>query len=175
MTKDKEALLVDGYNVIYAWPELMALEDLAHARDKLIDFVAAYGAYQHYRVLIVFDAHGVSGAVNEQHVFNDVDVVFTSEGETADSYIEKTAYHLVRQGEKVFVVTSDWAEQLIILGAGAFRISARELIRDLKQVNKLIQEKFAESALSYRRHELGNRLNGEVAKRLDDIRRGRRG
>ncbi|MPM45228.1 hypothetical protein SDC9_91914 [bioreactor metagenome] len=173
MGKDKESLLVDGYNVINAWPELMALKDLEHSRDKLIDIVANYGAYQSYNVLIVFDANGVPGAVTEQHMYNDVNVVFTGEGETADSYIEKTAYFLVRQGERVYVVTSDWAEQLMILGAGAFRIPARELIRDVKRVNKQVKERFTESALNFRRHELGNRLNNEVAKRLDDIRRGR--
>ncbi|MGI6092602.1 MAG: NYN domain-containing protein [Veillonellaceae bacterium] len=173
MGKDKEALLVDGYNVINAWPELMVLNDLEHSRDKLIDIMANYGSYHGYNVLIVFDAHGVSGAVTEQHIYNDVNVVFTGEGETADSYIERTAYNLVRQGERVYVVTSDWAEQLVILGAGAFRIPARELICDVKRVNKLVQERFAESALKSRRHELGNRLNSEVAKRLDDLRRGR--
>lgn len=174
MAKGKEALLVDGYNVINAWPELMALKDLEHARDKLIDIISDYGAYQSYDVSIVFDAHGVPGAMTEQHFLKDVSIVYTGEGETADSYIERTAYNLVRQGERVFVVTSDWAEQLIILGAGAFRISARELIRDVKRVNKLVKERFTESALNYRRHELGNRLTSEVAKRLDDIRRGRK-
>lgn len=173
MGKDKESLLVDGYNVINAWPELMALNNLEHSRDKLIDIMANYGSYQSYNVLIAFDAHGVSGAVTEQHIYNDVNVVFTGEGETADSYIEKTAYSLVRQGERVYVVTSDWAEQLMILGAGAFRIPARELIRDVKRVNKLVKERFTESVLNLRRHELGNRLNNDVAKRLDDIRRGR--
>lgn len=173
MAKDKEALLVDGYNVINAWPELMALKDLEHARDKLVDIIANYSVYKSYRAVVVFDAHGVPGADTQEYVYNDIAIVFTSEGETADSYIEKTAYNLVRQGEKVYVVTSDWAEQLIILGAGAFRIPARELIGDVKRVNKLVKERFTESALKYRRHELGNRLTSEVAKRLDDIRRGR--
>lgn len=173
MAKDKEALLVDGYNVINAWPELMALKDLEHARDKLVDIIASYSVYKSYRAVVVFDAHSVPGADTQEYVYKDIAVVFTSEGETADSYIEKTAYNLVRQGEKVYVVTSDWAEQLIILGAGAFRIPARELIGDVKRVNKLVKERFTESALNYRRHELGNRLTNEVAKRLDDIRRGR--
>lgn len=174
MTKDKgEALLVDGYNVINAWPELMSLKDLEHARDKLVEILANYGSYQNYEVIIVFDAHGVSGAVNEQQIYSNVAVVFTGEGETADSYIERTAYNLVRQGDRVYVVTSDWAEQLVILGAGAFRIPARELIRDVKRVNKLVKEKFADATLNYRRHEIGSRLNNDIAKRLDDIRRGR--
>jgi len=173
MIKEDAVMLVDGYNVINAWPDLMELKDLEHARDKFVDIMAGYGAFKSLKVIVVFDAHGVAGVGSAQQVFNDVEVVYTCEGETADSYIEKNAYYLVRQGQRVHVVTSDWVEQLVILGAGAYRIPARELINDIKQFNKIIKERFAHSVLNQRRHELGNRLNGEVAKRLDDIRRGR--
>lgn len=171
--KAKETLFVDGYNVINAWPELMNLKDLEHARDKLVDILAGYGAYKNYRIVVVFDAHAVPGSDSSERVFNDVEVVFTGEGETADSYIEKSAYIAVRMGERVYVATSDWAEQLIVLGSGAYRLSARELIGDIKRLNKLLKGKFTETAVNHRRHELGNRINSDVMKRLDEMRKGR--
>lgn len=168
----KDSLLVDGYNVIYAWPELNACKDnLEDARDRLIDILAGYGAFQNMEVTVVFDANAVSGAVAFHHIIGKVAVVYTREGETADSYIEKMAYDTVRQGKQVYVVTSDRVEQLVILGVGAYRISARELLQNVKEVNKLIKEGFSESSLTYRRHELENRLNSEVVKRLYELRK----
>lgn len=172
-----DMLLVDGYNVINAWPELIALKEsnLEHARDKLTDIMTGYGAFKKYNVIVVFDAHGVVGTDSSYQVNDSTEVVYTKEGETADSYIEKMVYYLLRQGVKggrVYVVTSDWAEQLVILGAGAYRISARELLQDVHKVNKLIAEGFSETVLNYRRHELQNRLNSDVVKRLDEMRRG---
>lgn len=170
----QEYLLVDGYNIINAWPELIALkDDLEYARDKLIEIMAHYGAFRDYKVIVVFDAHFSAGGEVERKVVRGLTVVYTEEGETADSFIEKKAYALVRYGEKVFVATSDCAEQMLVLGAGAFRMSARELLRDVKRINKAIGDRYTENIQSYRRHELENRLNDDVVKRLDDIRRGR--
>lgn len=168
----RDILLVDGYNVIHAWPELNACKDnLEDARDKLIDIMAGYGAFENMDVTVVFDANAVSGAAVFQHLVGKVAVVYTREGETADSYIEKMAYDTVRQGKRVYVVTSDRVEQLVILGAGAYRISARELLQNVKKVNKLIKDGFSESELTYRRHELENRLNSDVVKRLYELRK----
>jgi predicted RNA-binding protein with PIN domain len=169
----KELLFVDGYNILNAWPELMELKDLEHARDKFINILAGYGAYKNYRIIIVFDAHSVPGPDSSEKVFDDVEVVFTGEGETADSYIEKSTYLAVRTGRSVFVATSDWAEQTVILGAGAYRLSARELIQDIKGIDKLMKEKFTETPVNYRRHELGSRINSTVMERLNEIRKGR--
>jgi uncharacterized protein len=171
-----DILLVDGYNVIYAWPELAALkDDLELARNKLMDILAGYGAYKDYRVVIVFDAHAVAGGKPSlETVSQALQVVFTKEGETADSCIEKMAYQLVRQGQGVYVVTSDWAEQLTILGVGAWRISARELLGEVLEVDKRIREGYGGILLNYRRNELENRLGRDITKRLNDLRRGRR-
>lgn len=171
--KGKETLFVDGYNIINAWPELMSLKDLEHARDKLVDILAGYGAYKNYKIIVVFDAHSVPGADSCEKVFDGVEVVFTGEGETADSYIEKSAYMAAQMGDSVYVATSDWAEQMIVLGYGAYRLSARELIKDIKRLNELLKGKFAETAANHRRHELGNRINSDVMKRLDEMRKGR--
>jgi predicted RNA-binding protein with PIN domain len=171
----KDTVLVDGYNVIHAWPELAELskDNIEHARDKLAEILAGYGAYKSYAIILVFDAQGVTGKENCREENQHLMIVYTSEGETADSYIEKTAYMLVRRpsAANVYVVTSDKLEQQIILGAGAYRISARELYADIKKTAQLLKEEFSENSVNRRRHELGSRLNGEVAKRLDEIRR----
>lgn len=171
----QDKMLIDGYNVINAWPELIAIKDnLEYARDKLVDTISGYGFFQNYRITLVFDAHGVKGSDGCQQVINDfVEVVYTREGETADSYIEKMVYDLMRRPDpgRVYVVTSDWAEQMVVLGAGAYRISARELRAYVAQAQKNMQEGFSEHVLNYRRQELQYRLNKDVAKRLDEIRR----
>lgn len=170
----QDLLIVDGYNVINAWPELIALKDknLEHTRDKLVDMLAGYGAYNDLKVTVVFDAHMVTGH-NTCVEFAEVDVIYTKEGETADSYIEKMVYYLVRQGKRAYVVTSDYAEQLSILGSGAYRISSRELRQDVQRTNKLLQESYKGSVLNYRRHELENRLNHDTVKRLNEMRKRR--
>jgi hypothetical protein len=172
-----DVLLVDGYNVIYAWPELVILKkaNFEHARERLTDILASYGAFKKYKVIIVFDAHAVVGPHQCYQMNPGLDIVYTKEGETADSYIEKMVYDLIRNENhiaRVYVVTSDWAEQLMILGAGAYRISARELLVDVRKVNKLIKEGFSETTLNRQRHELQNRLTSEIVKRLDELRRG---
>lgn len=170
----KDHLLVDGYNVMNAWPELAALQDnLEHARDRLVDILAHYGAFMDYQVVVVFDAHFVAGGQMHRQIAQGITVIFTEEGSTADSCIEKLAYDLVRRGEEVYVATSDGAEQMLVLGVGAYRISARELLKDVKRVNKVIRDRFADSAHHRRRHELENRLDGDVARRLNELRRGR--
>lgn len=170
-----DVLLVDGYNVINDWAELAALTDnLEHVRDKLVDILAGYGAYKDYSVIVVFDAHAVAGGgTSLDSVAGRMKVVYTRESETADSYIERAAYQLVREGRAVYVVTSDWAEQLAILGAGAWRISARELRNAVLEADKKILEGYSQSLVNYRRHELQNRLGRDVVKRLNDWRQGR--
>ncbi|WP_122629376.1 NYN domain-containing protein [Lucifera butyrica] len=171
----QERLIVDGYNVINAWPELIALknENLEHARDKLTDMLASYGAYKDFKVTLVFDAHAVPGGHCAEETASGVDVIYTKEGETADSYIEKMVYYLVRSGARVYVVTSDWAEQMAVLGSGAYRVSARELRLDVLETAKKIREGYVESPPAQRRREIGNRLNRDLLQRLDEIRRRR--
>lgn len=167
-----ELLIVDGYNVINAWPELIVLKDnLEYARAKLVDILSEYGAYKGFKTIIVFDAHLTAGKSVSQILSGEVEVIYSNEGETADSCIEKMVYYLVRQGERVYVVTSDSAEQMFVLGAGAFRISSRELRNDVASTQKEIKANISQKVLARDRHELGNRLGKDILKRLDAMRR----
>ena len=118
-------LIVDGYNMIFSWTDLAALarEDIDAARRKLCDELSSYAGFTKCRLLVVFDGYLQKGSPGEKSRFHNIQVVYTREGETADAYIEKTTYEL-RKEERVRVVTSDNAEQLIILGHGALRVSA---------------------------------------------------
>ena len=167
-----ELLIVDGYNVINAWPELIAIRDnLEYARDKLVDILSEYGAYKRFRTVIVFDAHMTTEKSSSQSQNGLLAVIYTKEGETADSYIEKMVYEYARHNKRIYVVTSDWAEQMFILGAGAYRISARELKNDVIAVKKEIATNLSRKVLARDRHELGNRLEKDILKRLDAMRR----
>lgn len=167
-----ELLIVDGYNVINAWPELIAIRDnLEYARDKLVDILSEYGAYKRFRTIIVFDAHMTTEKSSSQSQTGALAVIYTKEGETADSYIEKMVYDLVCHKKRIYVVTSDRAEQMFILGAGAYRISARELKNDVAAVKKEIAASLSTKVLARDRHELGSRLEEDIMKRLNAMRR----
>lgn len=167
-----ELLIVDGYNVINSWPELIAIKDnLEYARDKLVEIISEYGAYKGFRTIIVFDAHMTTGRSVSQGQAGVHEVVYTNEGETADSYIEKLVYDLGSQNRRIYVVTSDWAEQMFILGAGAYRISARELKNDFATVKKEIAAGLSRRIVARDRHELSSRLQEDIMKRLDAMRR----
>lgn len=167
----RERLILDGYNVINAWPELVALKDIDHARDKLADLMAEYGAYRHYDVTIVFDALFTNFKKTCRAVNANLQIVFTDEGETADSYIEKLAYQLVKDGYEVYVVTSDWAEQTVILGAGAYRMSSRELRKAVLKTKRKIAEEYMHKPELVSRRELGCRIKDDVARKLDELRK----
>lgn len=168
-------LIVDGYNVIYAWTVLARLKDesLQHARDKLAEMLASYGAFTGNDVIIVYDAHLSSSGQPVEEEWGGITIVYTAEGQTADSYIERLTYSLVRQRKTVYVVTSDWAEQMAVLGSGAYRISAAELYRDLEEKAKMQQTTYTENPLTYRRNEVASRVGGKVMKKLDEMRRRR--
>lgn len=170
----KETLIVDGYNVINAWPELIRLKDqnLEHARDKLIDMLAGYGAYKGQSVMVVFDAQEVAG-LESIEIRKKVEVIFTKEGETADSFIERTVYSLGKKDQKIYVVTSDWAEQSAVFWAGAYRISTRELYNDYLRTVKEVRSRFTEKVTTASRHEVEGRLRREVLKQLNKIRHDR--
>ncbi|MGM8365544.1 NYN domain-containing protein [Virgibacillus sp. W0181] len=135
-------LLVDGYNVIGAWQELQAIKqtDMEQARDRLIDLMAEYKAFTGIRVIIVFDAYYVSGKESTMNIHH-VEVIFTKEKETADECIEKLIKSLKNIKNQVYVATSDYAEQRTIFSQGALRISARELLIELKQIQNSIEKK----------------------------------
>lgn len=168
----KEHFIIDGYNVINAWPELISFKDnLEFARDKLVNIMAEYGAYQHYDITIVFDALFTAQNESYEQINKNLAIVFTDEGETADSYIEKLSYKLVREGIEVYVVTSDWAEQTVILGAGAYRMSSRELRKAVHKAKKKIEEEYTNHVRLVSRRELGCRIKYDVAKKMDELRK----
>lgn len=131
-----EYLLVDGYNIVNAWPELKvrAQSDLEGARLLLMDILSNYQGFTSQRVILVFDAYRVPNNAGRVLKHNNIDVVYTAEAETADSYIEKATYEIGKRN-RVRVATSDGLEQLIILGNGALRVPATELRREVEAVN----------------------------------------
>ncbi|MBR5471711.1 MAG: TetM/TetW/TetO/TetS family tetracycline resistance ribosomal protection protein [Oscillibacter sp.] len=130
-----EYLLVDGYNIIFAWEELksIARENLDAARIALCDLLCNYQGYKKNRVIAVFDAYKVKGGLGSVEKYNNIHVVYTKEAETADAYIERATYELGRK-HRVKVATSDGPEQLIILGHGALRLSASNFKEEMEQV-----------------------------------------
>ncbi len=133
----KEFLLVDGYNIINAWPHLNEAKNISLeiAREKLIEIMADYAAQAGVAVIVVFDAHQVETTQRYNYIKDGVRVVFTKQGETADHFIEKVADAMGRE-EKVVVATSDWIEQQIVMGRGATRISARELLIEVENMTE---------------------------------------
>ena len=136
-----EHLLVDGYNVIFSWDELKALaaENLEAARGKLMDILCNYAAYRRCVPILVFDAYKVKGGVGSVEKYHNLNVVYTKEAETADMYIEKVTHQIARHYH-TRVVTSDATEQLIILGAGALRVSSRAFQEEVKAAEAEIRE-----------------------------------
>lgn len=128
-----EYLLVDGYNIIFAWDELktVAQQNLDAARALLIELLCNYQAYRGSQVIVVFDAYKVHGGVEKVEKQNNITVVYTKEAETADAYIERATYHLGKEN-RVRVATSDGLVQVIILGHGALRLSAASLHQEVE-------------------------------------------
>ena len=139
--KGPEYLLVDGYNIIFAWDELskLAEESLELARNTLINILCNYQGYRKCSLILVFDAYRVKGNNREIEEIGNIKVVYTKEAETADMYIEKAAHELGRD-YRVRVATSDRLEQLIILGNGAYRVSASEFYAEVKKTENAIRE-----------------------------------
>lgn len=133
-------LLVDGYNIIFAWEELkkVAQDNLEDARNMLIDRMCSYKALRPQEIILVFDAYRVKGNRGEVERINNISVVYTREAQTADAYIEKAAFELGKK-HQVQVATSDGLEQLIILGSGAVRISAAAFIKEMEELEKEIE------------------------------------
>ena len=167
----REWLIVDGYNVINNWNDFKKIrsENLEHARDLLCEKIAEYVAFKGYLGLVVFDAQEVQGSSEEEN-YGAVTVIYTDEGETADSWIERKTYELNRNGDKVFVVTSDYAEQINILAAA---LTAFRRVSSAKNTNvqKQIEEKVHASAGGLGRNELGGRLHEHVRAHFEKLRR----
>ena len=135
-----EYLLVDGYNLIFAWDELNALskESLDAARHKLMDILCNYQGFQKCVLILVFDAYRVPGSPGSIEQYHNIHVVYTKEAETADMFIERVT-HEIGRNRRVRVATSDGMEQIIILGHGALRVSARMFHEEVQNVEKQIR------------------------------------
>ena len=135
-----EYLLVDGYNIIFAWDELNALskESLDAARHKLMDILCNYQGFQKCVLILVFDAYRVPGSPGSIEQYHNIHVVYTKEAETADMFIERVT-HEIGRNRRVRVATSDGMEQIIILGHGALRVSARMFHEEVQNVEKHIR------------------------------------
>ncbi|MCI9445169.1 MAG: GTP-binding protein [Oscillospiraceae bacterium] len=160
-----EYLLVDGYNIIFAWEPLKAAarDSLERARYLLMDLLCNYQGYQKCVVILVFDAYKVKGSPGSVEKYRNIHVVYTKEAETADAYIERTTYQIAREGtaRRVRVATSDSLEQLIILGHGAIRVSAREFQAEIEAAEGAISDIIQRNNLGGRsmrqlRHQLKN-------------------
>lgn len=134
-------LIVDGYNIIFAWDELkkIAASDLDSARAELIKIMSNYQGVSGYEIIVVFDAYRVKGKRRDTEKHFNISIVYTKEAETADSYIERVTHELSKK-HRVRVATSDGIEQMIILGNGAMRMSANELKERISEVNKEIRK-----------------------------------
>ncbi len=145
MEDPNEYLLVDGYNIIFAWDELRELSErsIEGARTRLMDILCNYQGYRRCTLLVVFDAYKVTGGTGEAIDYHNIHVIYTKEAETADQYIEKLA-HKIGRSRNVTVATSDGLEQLIIYGQGCRLLSARELKKEIDEVSRQIAEQITE-------------------------------
>ncbi|SFF33016.1 hypothetical protein SAMN05216378_5980 [Paenibacillus catalpae] len=172
MNRRNDILLVDGYNMIGAWPMLEKLKeiDLEEARDKLLDMLADYQGFSGMTVYVVFDAHQVPG-LGATYRHHKLTIVYTKEKETADECIERLVSELMQRRRNVFVATSDLVEQHVAFGKGALRLSARELLINIQQNRKQIELTLREDTPG-KRNTLDGNLSLEVRTKLERLRRG---
>lgn len=170
----REYLLVDGYNVIFAWEDLkeLAAVNIEAARNKLMDILCNYQGFRKCAVILVFDAYKVEGYALEIQKYHNIHVVYTKEAETADQYIEKVVHEIGRKYH-VTVVTSDGVEQVITLGQGGTLISAREFFEEVEITRRLIQEEY-EKRRENGKNYLFDHMDGELAKEMEEVRLGRK-
>lgn len=161
----KKYLLVDGYNIIYAWEDLKELADvnIDAARGKLMDLLCNYQGIKKSELIVVFDAYRVKGHDTEVMDYHNIHVVYTKEAETADQYIEKFAHEHGRKYD-VTVATSDGLEQIIIRGQGCRLLSARELKKDMEEAQKQLREEYLDKQENQRRYLLDDLTEEEKAK-----------
>ena len=170
--RQEEYLLVDGYNIIFSWEELneLAKENIHAACDKLMDILSNYQGYRKCTLILVFDAYKVEGHAEEVIPYHNIYVVYTKEAETADQYIEKTVHRIGRQYQ-VTVATSDGLEQVIIMGQGAHRISARGLKKEIEDTEKTAREEWHQRRQSSKTY-LFDHMSEEMQEQMEKIRLG---
>ena len=170
--KQKEYLLVDGYNIIFAWEELneLAQVNMDAARGCLQDVLCNYQGIKKCELILVFDAYKVEGFSGEIQKYHNIHVVYTKEAETADQYIEKVAHEIGRK-YLVTVATSDGTEQVIIRGQGCHLLSAKELKEEVEFANKELRQYYSED-ISLERNYLFQYLDKDTARQMEEVRLG---
>ena len=165
----EEYLLVDGYNIIYAWSELKELTDknMDGARIKLLDIMSNYQGLRKCKIIVVFDAYRVQGHREEVTDYHNIHVVYTKEAQTADQYIEKFAYDNNKK-YSITVATSDGLQQIIIRGAGCYLLSARELKADIDMANERIKQQ-NQQIQGESRNYLINALSPEEKQQMQEL------
>lgn len=175
---EEEYLLVDGYNIIFAWEELseLAKVNIDGARYRLMDILCNYQGYKKCTLIVVFDAYKVEGNTGEAIKYHNIHVVYTKEAETADQYIEKLA-HKIGPRYRVTVATSDGLEQLIIRGQGCLLLSARDLKEEVDYVESLIADEQGRLKSQQRngKNYLLSHADGELREYLETVRLGNAG
>ena len=170
--KQKEYLLVDGYNIIFAWEELneLAQVNMDAARGCLQDVLCNYQGIKKCELILVFDAYKVEGFSGEIQKYHNIHVVYTKEAETADQYIEKVAHEIGRK-YLVTVATSDGTEQVIIRGQGCHLLSAKELKEEVEFANKELRRYYSEDT-SLERNYLFQYMDKDTARQMEEVRVG---
>ena len=165
----EEYLLVDGYNIIYAWPELKKLtdENMDAAKMKLLDSLSNYQSIRGCQIIVVFDAYRVEGHREEVIDYYNIHVVYTKEAQTADQYIEKFA-HDNKKNYNITVATSDGLQQIIVRGEGCSLLSARELKAEIEASNERIKQEFEERNQK-KPNFLADALSQESKQQIEDL------
>ena len=166
-----KVFFVDAYNVINTWPNLKERKDYSYeaARQKLIEVLQNYATYKGYKIFIVFDAHKVNGNIGKRENVGNIVIIYTKEGETADSFIEKYIDNIGKKVD-VCVVTSDSLEQQLAFQRGATRMSSIEFYFEVEEVHGRIMKK-TEKNFSEQRNLLEDRIDKNVLEKLEKIRR----
>lgn len=165
----EEYLLVDGYNIIYAWPELKELadENMDGARMKLLDSLSNYQGIRKCQIIVVFDAYRVQGHLEEVIDYYNIHIVYTKEAQTADQYIEKFAHDNSKK-YNIAVATSDFLQQIIIRGAGCSLLSARELKAEIDRANERVIQAYREKQTVGPNY-LADALSSETKRQMDEL------
>ena len=176
MAGKSRLLVVDGYNVLGAWPELSKGKPLADARDALIHRLHDYAGYSGQQVVLVFDAWQSDRTERSTETRGPLTIVFTQKGETADHYIERLCDEHARQVElgrlELRVATSDGTEQTVVFGRGAVRISSRELIYEMRQAKQSGAQYAHPLSRSSGRATIMEHMPEDMRARLEKLRRG---
>ena len=166
-------LLIDGYNIIFAWDELINLADssLDHARVRLSNILSNFSGFTNEHIILVFDAHKVNGGIENVGHKNNITTVYTKEKETADTFIERAARVLAKK-YFVRVATSDITEQIVIIGYGVYVVSAGAFESEVKSVTKKISEITKNRPV--KNNMLIDNLDPKTAEKLEELRNKKR-